>query len=95
MGADAKAGILFEQSINNEERKWRDEDIAMIKNGSWPCEFALPVKKFRDGDYECGCITLTERTVILKTSIWDFDLSAEKIKYNSVEELVADGWMVD
>lgn len=85
--------------MNNEERKWRDEDIAMIKSGSWPCEFALPVKKppltRGYGDYEFGCIVPTEKTVVLKTDLWDFDPFAERIEYNSVEELIADGWMVD
>ena len=73
------------------------DDIAMIKVGSWPCLFALPVKKpgTLEGDYDHGCITPDEKTAILKTSLWDFDPFAKKIEYESVEAMVADGWMVD
>ena len=72
------------------------DDIAMIKVGSWPCSFALPLKRFlgtSGGDY--GCITPDEKTTILITTLWDFNPFAKKIKYDSVEAMVADGWIVD
>lgn len=76
----------------------KDDDIAMIKNAcSWPCPFALPLKKSSNiGEPPtCGCLTPDDRTTIIMTSIWDFDPGAEKIKYDSVEKMVEDGWMVD
>ncbi len=73
-----------------------EDDIAMIKGGPWPCVFALPLKRrlgTSGGDY--GCVTPDERSVILVTTIWDFDPFAKKIEYDSVEAMIADGWMVD
>lgn len=73
-----------------------EDDIAMIKVGSWPCSFALPLKRISGtlgGDY--GCISPDEKTIILITAIWDFNPFAKKIEYDSVEAMVADGWMVD
>lgn len=83
-------------SITDPMAAWTSEDdIAMIKGGSWPCGFALAMKKRTDRDYEHGCVASTERTVVLRTNIFDFNPYAKRTEYNSVEEMVANGWMVD
>ncbi len=78
---------------------WKSQDdIDMIKTNNWPCEFALAMKRPNNTSflgYEHGCIAPMERTVILKTSIFDFNPFAKRIEYGSVEEMVTDGWMVD
>lgn len=83
-------------SMNDPMAAWTPEDdIAMIKVGDWPCFFALPLKRTMSKTPNIGCITPDEKTVILLTSIWDFDPDAKTIKYDSVEEMVGEGWMVD
>lgn len=84
------------------------EDIRMINNPSgWPCWPFLPVKK--RGDDNCfpwvmGVIAETDNvgwrtTVYVGANMYMFrekPLSAcERKTYESVEALVADGWMVD
>ncbi len=80
-------------------RKWPDDDIAMIKTGSWPHRHALCLKKpplvHGHGDDEFGCITPDAKSTVVKTNVWNWNPNAEKIEYNSVEEMVNDGWMVD
>ena len=75
-----------------------EDDIALIKGNDWPCGFALPVKRpiGNSGNYEFGCITPDNRMMILATNLYEFNPFAKvHCEYESVEELVADGWMVD
>lgn len=74
------------------------DDIELIQSGNWPSPHVLCMKKPSDqpsGDYECGCIIPEAKSIIIKTNVWDWNPQARKIKYDSVEEMVADGWMVD
>lgn len=76
--------------------KYPEDDIAMVKGNNWPYPHVLCMKKsLSNGDYEHGCIVRSDRSVIFKTNVWDWNPNTEKIKYNSVEAMVDDGWMVD
>ena len=79
--------------------KYPDADIAMIKSGEWPCQFALPVKRVNrspagSGELNYGCIPVGCRTTVLLCPIFEFDPNALRMEYDSVEELVKT-WMVD
>lgn len=88
-------------------KKWPEDDIAMVETGDWPFQsfkngmgLVLCVKKpplvHGHGDYEFGCILPKSKSTVVKSSVWDCqNPNVEKIEYNSVEEMVNDGWMVD
>lgn len=67
----------------------------------WPMEVACPVKKYQKGsDSICG-IVLPNVSIVFQVNIFDPELTSEKLltatqhRYNTMEELVADGWQVD
>lgn len=82
------------------------DHIEMINDEDrWPCWPALPVKNNQIeevGDIHpiCGLIFSGNLTTVVKLNLFmgfteELYNKAKKWKYNSVEELIADGWVVD
>lgn len=74
-------------------------DAEMIRRPHlWPCWPYLPVKNPRqqtDGWPKLGLIFTGMPTTVVLTDLISCDMDAEKKQYETVEALVADGWMVD
>lgn len=81
------------------------DDVKFLDNpGAWPCWPLCPVKRYEQTDDampNCG-VVITEVPIVYETNMFALltMTSAEiealkKHKYDSMEELVADGWLVD
>lgn len=93
--------------ITKEERiqQRRKEDIEFINDPyGWPVYPFLPMKRTGpDHSNVSGVIINPERTVVYEKNMFSFESGellpqlkdAKKHQYESVEALVADGWMVD
>ena len=82
------------------------EEVAFILNEPmWPRWPLLPVKRYPEGanDLQPGVIVAGYPKIVYLKNLWEFKSGflpeqlegVEKIKYDSVESLVADGWVVD
>ena len=81
-----------------------DDKQMILSPKLWPCHPYLPMKrrsnKEADGT-ECGVLYAGRRWVIYKTNLFmlpaayaEFE-AFDKYAYQTVEELLADGWIVD
>ncbi len=75
------------------------DDLSFIKDpNQWPQWPQLPVKRYVNG-MEVGVIievrTGVEPVVYLKNLYTRFTDDTPKLTYGSIDELLADGWMVD
>lgn len=72
----------------------------------WPSTFFLPIKRFiingQGKELQCGLIFYLDKTVVILDNLFTYPfktkeekLQLEKIKYNSIEDLLADNWIVD
>lgn len=74
------------------------DDLLMINSPDrWPCWPILPMKNRKNREpRDLGIILDGQPTTILVGCLGLTDWEkAERIRYNSVEELLADGWIVD
>ena len=74
------------------------DDRGMILNpNEWP-NFVLPVKRYRkdQNQSELGVIVEGKLTTVYLTSMYNTNiLGADKKTYANVDDLLADGWIVD
>jgi hypothetical protein len=76
------------------------DDLAMLNNPElWVHQPMLPVKRYVDGNTVCG-VVCEGMTLVAEANLFltlDGDLGAkQKIhRYESFEEIVKDGWIVD
>lgn len=76
-------------------------DREMILNGEdqWPCWPLLPVKntirKDETGFPELGVIVAGKPLAVRLSCLFDFNPDAPAKQYASIEDLLADGWIVD
>ena len=81
------------------------DDVEFLRQGKWPNWPFCPVKRYEKGELQCGLVydNMDDGVVPMVLMINLFALSIteevydglEKHKYDSIELLVADGWMVD
>jgi len=71
--------------------------VEMIKRQHlWPLDYVLPVKRWRKGELDTGLIFDGKITTVVQANLFMVEYSTgPDLTYNSVEELVADGWVVD
>jgi len=80
----------------------RDREM-MSDPTTWPNWPLLPVKRYEDNDIECAVIRAVQgqMTWVVCVSFWGLvDKSetlegAKVLKYESLDKLLADGWVVD
>lgn len=81
------------------------DDAKFLNNpNEWPCWPVCPVKRYEptdDGLPNCG-IVIGGRPIVYETNMFMLpEMTPENLeqmkkhKYDSMEELVADGWLVD
>jgi len=59
----------------------------------WPCWPYLPVKKSM---LNVGIVMANNKTKVFLTNLFDRDFeNCETKEYSSIDELIADGWVVD
>lgn len=76
------------------------QDFNMVMDDSgWPRWPVLPMKRKRGGNVEFGVVIAGSRRIVYLCSIFNTkgisDGTAEKVEYEAVEEMLADGWIVD
>lgn len=60
----------------------------------WPMWPYLPLKRWRDGELDCGHITVTDTTTV-KVDLPGDGEHCRVIHYADVDALLADGWRID
>lgn len=79
-----------------------EEEVRMIKaQEGWPFWPVLPVK--RPGTDQCGIVTAAAPSTVIVMNMWSLRTGsiseqtkdAEHIEFESVEAMVADGWVGD
>lgn len=83
-----------------DKKKWKpgmDKEFIETGESDWPCYPILPIKRKKDNmpmGVEEGIICSGNKTLVVLTNIFIINPNAETIKYGSVDEMLADGWMV-
>ena len=75
-------------------------DLEMMSSpNDWPRWPQLPLKRWRDGEMDCGVIVEwasgVRPIIYLKNLFQNFAADTPTVEYPSLEALVADGWVVD
>lgn len=86
--------------MNTNKTKHQQEDKEMILNpDSWPSWPFLPVKsttkKELSGWPLLGTILSYDVTKVKLVNMYDYSKNADIISYDSVDDLLADGWVID
>lgn len=91
--------MLTEAQIDQIHR--RRDDGAMIRNREcWPQDTILPLKNYQQRDANgfprLGYITSEDRlTIVFSNAFFPGDPSVEKQSFQSVDDMLAAGWIVD
>lgn len=78
-----------------------DDKEMILSEGLWPNWPLLPVKRPSDDFYECGLIWAGDVTTVVIANLFQLPLTPEQVgsvrtyEYGSVDDLLADGWVVD
>jgi hypothetical protein len=75
-----------------------DHKAMMLDPNRWPQWPVLPVKQFGSGFPECGVMVESDgiQPKVYLTNLFALDLANAEVKeYEDIDELLADGWVVD
>jgi hypothetical protein len=81
------------------EQQRRDRDLEMMRSDkNWPMWPILPLKKWNreKHSFDCGYLEFLAGSVVFKANLHTArEIETEKLKYASLEAIIADGWTVD
>jgi hypothetical protein len=94
--------VAFPKSDNAVLRE--QDDLKMMRRPHlWPWWPVLPIKNYKrakPGCLECGILCMDDLSglpepVVVLSNMFEIDENKKQIQYDSLEAIVADGWVVD